>query len=103
MKSIKIVVNNEISAEVKKIVTYSEDSKYAEDTFANLNIEFYNVNSTDFTHHRKANKIVNDYAVTKLPFVLLCDGDKEYAAVYSEDKDVTIERIIEKLNAQNKY
>lgn len=60
------------------------------------------VDQGTFTAKRTANKIVNDYAVTQLPFVLLTDGERpegeqEYAAVYSEEGPITVERIKAKL------
>lgn len=65
----------------------------------------YAINSTDqgtFQSKQEATRVVNAYAVTQLPFVLLIDDtlpeDKqEYAAVYSEEGPITIDRIKEKL------
>lgn len=92
-KTIKIVVDNQTLNEGFKLVTREDGVTL----FPDFKVELHNVDHKGFIAKRNANKIVNDYAVTKLPFVLLCDGDKEYAAVYSETGDITQERINEKL------
>lgn len=56
----------------------------------------YNKSSKKFQIKRRANKIINSYAVTKLPFVLISTDDKEVAAVYSEEGDITLDRILNK-------
>ncbi len=62
-------------------------------------LAFWSVDTTVFKARRYANKVVNDYSVTELPFVLFVDDDgKEYAALYSEEAPLTMDRIMSKLN-----
>lgn len=103
MVTMKIVVNNECEAATKLAILGGPDECMDPWPFKRLAEElFMNVNSKGFIAKRDAQKIVNDYAVTKLPFVLLVDdslpeGEQEYAAVYSEEGPITIERINAKL------
>lgn len=49
-------------------------------------------------HTRQAKKIMNDYAVSILPFVLIKNENGDaIGAVYSEEGPVTLDRIIEKV------
>lgn len=102
MKTLKLIVNNEckdflstLQEQAKRSALYGGDTNW-------VNFELKNVDSKHFYTARDAKKVMNDYAVTKLPFVLLIDDSlpedrQEYAAVYSEDGPITIERINEKL------
>ena len=97
MKTIHIVTNKETKSECDKLV--ADISKKKE---LRVFIEILNANSTNFLTKREAGSVINKYAVTKLPFVLLTDNDlpedkQEYAAVYSEEGPITIDRINAKL------
>lgn len=58
------------------------------------------VNSKDFKTNRRAKQIINQYAVTKLPFILISENKIGKTAVYSEEMPITIERIITKINEE---
>jgi hypothetical protein len=65
-------------------------------------LAFWGTLSNVYKAKRYANKIVNAYAVTELPFVLLIDDElpedkQEYAAIYSEEAPLSIERIKAKI------
>ena len=97
MKTIHIVTNKETKSECDKLV--ADISKKKE---LRVFIEILNANSTNFLTKREDGSVINKYAVTKLPFVLLTDNDlpedkQEYAAVYSEEGPITIDRINAKL------
>ena len=63
-----------------------------------LEIILYFADSKLTSDKRKVNKIINEYAVTQLPFVLLHEDDKEpFAAIYSEEGPITVDRITAKL------
>jgi hypothetical protein len=90
----------------KVIVVVDKDCEVAELCselcLSQISVDLMNTQVGTFHSKRSANKILNDYAVTQLPFVLLIDselpeGRQEYAAVYSEEGPITIERINEKL------
>lgn len=92
MKRIKLIVDrqSEVSELASELCTLG------------INIDLMNTEVGTFTSKRAANKIVNDYAVTRLPFALLIDSElpedqQEYAAVYSEESPITIERIQQKI------
>jgi hypothetical protein len=96
MKTIYIVSNKEVRSQVDKLLV--KPSKITGQTF----IEIASVDCPDFNTRREANAVMNKYAVTKLPFVLLIDRDlpedkQEYAAVYSEEGPITVDRINTKL------
>jgi hypothetical protein len=81
----------EFSRELFKDVE-SPDNKWFWD---HVDLVYY---EEDTGRNRVARRIMNDYAVSELPFVLISHGDgEEYAAVYSEEGPITLERINEKV------
>lgn len=95
---LKIVVDKQCEAYMKDLLYGKPEDCMDSFPFKKLcNYEFHNVDTKAFIPKRTANKIANDYAVTQLPFVLITEGDNEYAAVYSEEGPITIERINNKL------
>jgi hypothetical protein len=103
MVTMKIVVDNECMASTKLALLGTPEECMDPWPFKRMAEElFLNVDDRRFIAKRDANKIVNDYAVTKLPFVLLVDDSlpedkQEFAAVYSEEGPITIDRINAKL------
>lgn len=94
--TMKIVVDNECRKETFEMLFGTPEECMDPYPFDLLwqKEEVLNVDHRGFIAARDANKIVHDYAVTKLPFILLCDlEDKPYAALYSEEGPITIERI----------
>lgn len=59
--------------------------------------EIFNLDMVTGKGQRYARRIIGEYAVTELPFMLLLEDDEVYAALYSEEGPITIERINEKL------
>lgn len=91
----KIVINNECVRDT--LIRLFDFAEEVPNLAYNWQIQICNVDNTAFIPQRNAQKIMNDYAVTQLPFVLLCDEeDKAYSAVYSEEGPITIERINQK-------
>lgn len=95
VKTLKLLVDHDSFTEA---MDFMHNETQTEDFSEPLNWEIYNVDSNVYKTKRAARKMVNDYAVTAFPFVLILDEDDEaYAAIYSEDAPITIERINEKL------
>lgn len=94
MTTLEVVHDKETAGICVELIQAMNDGKFIKDVSVFPN----SVDSKKFIHARRANKFVNDYAVTQLPFVLLVDEKlNEYAAVYSEETPITIDRINEKL------
>lgn len=92
MKHVKIITDRENLRQadelmVELIKARHDQVAYSRDT----------VDCSDRKSCLRAKKIVNEYAVTKLPFVVISDEDGEYAAVYSEEGPITPERVNAKL------
>jgi hypothetical protein len=90
MKTIKFVIDNETQ--------HFKDDTFWIESLDDTMVQFLNVNSKHFHTARDAKKLMSDYAVTELPFALFIDenGD-EYAACYSEEGPITLDRINAKL------
>ena len=96
MKIIKFISNKEVRPYVDRLMMHSK--KFKEQLF----FELLSVDCKDFITRRDATTTMHKYAVTKLPFVLLIDDSlpedkQEYAAVYSEEGPITVDRINAKL------
>lgn len=92
MKYIKIITDKENLREADELMVrlmrdHQEHVGYSRDT----------VDCSNRKSSQTAKKIINDYAVSKLPFVLISDDDSGYAAVYSEEGPITPERVNAKL------
>lgn len=102
MTTIHYIYDRDSKPEKHPMFNVGEDFEVPE---VEANWWFHDTQDKKFIPKRTANKLKDDYAVTKLPFVLLAEedelGDNEigfpYAAVYSEEGPITIERIKNKL------
>lgn len=99
MKVAKLIISHDVPIES---VAFVNEGGFDPKTFTEpLDWHILNMDSSDFKTRRQASRIVNEYAVTQLPFILLFEDQRDeegYAAVYSEDRPITIERIQEKIN-----
>lgn len=98
MKVIDIIYDNESSPDVDELV----NRIHQEVPEGVAMVMTANKDSRERSSSRRANNVIHTYAVTQLPFVVLSDydredGDRVYAALYSEEGPITIERIQEKL------
>lgn len=91
---VKVLTSRELHKEVLELVKQTSNELKDHQFIFQILVE----NSKIFLEKRRFNKIINTYAVTKLPFVLISEDDKDIAAVYSEEMPITVERILEKLN-----
>lgn len=91
MKKAKLILRSEERASENPV-----EGDFA-DLTEPINWEIYDIDSRDTKTRRTAQRIVNNYAVSQFPFILLVDGDEEYAAIYSEEGPITVERINEKI------
>ena len=101
MKTIKFISNKEVRQEVD-VLMVNFFKPLNKGFNKNMFTELLSTDSKDFITRRDATTIMHKYAVTKLPFVLILDDElpedkQEYAAVYSEEDPITVDRINNKI------